>query len=111
LRQAHDESASDRIGDHDEHDRNGAALLLKGRHHGGRVSDNELWAQAHKLLCQGAHPIGIALGETLLDRDVVSCHPAELAQRFHESGQERLKLRIGSGAAVQETDAPPAPVC
>jgi len=99
LRQALDESLSDRIGDQNEYDWYGVGFGLHYRRDGRAFSNDGVGSQAHDLCGIGSQAVEVARDKTIVDMDVAAVRPAETEKALLECHDPTLCFSIAFGVA------------
>src|SRR6516165_4602644 len=106
ARQALDEAATNRIGNHCKNDRDGARLLQQCSRGGGAVRKNEIGLQRDQLLREPLHHLRVGPGPAGVDPYVAAFRPPELLERFPKCCDPGLCFRVDLGIAHQHADSP-----
>jgi hypothetical protein len=104
-RQAGDEALPDRIGDRDEHDRDGAHLQGKRRQRRRGGGDDQVRFELDQLLGERPRPGRIAAIPAIVDAQVATLGPSELPERLLERRAALAIFRIVLGERHQRADA------
>ena len=98
TRQALNETAADRIGDHHEYDGDGARRAEERCHDRRGAGENDVRPQLHQLLGQPLHPGGFAGSPAIDDVDIAARQPSGLREsplECHRAGR-RFRIRFGA---------------
>src|SRR5260221_92082 len=71
-----DETATDRIGNNDEYDRDGAGRQLHCGCRGRGVSQDHVWRLGCQLFCEGSRAIGVASAPEIINLNVATLCPS-----------------------------------
>jgi len=103
MRQVGDEAGADRIGNLNEHDRNGAGFFSQGE---GHVTNNYVRLQCDQRFREGLDPGGIAGRPATINSKVAALDPSQFLQRLMERVHHRLRFRIALGKIRQHANPP-----
>jgi hypothetical protein len=98
--------SADRIGNLNEHDRNGAGFFSQGDDRWGHVTNNYVRLQCDQRFREGLDPGGIAGRPATINSKVAALHPSQFLQRLMERVHHRLRFRIALGKIRQHANPP-----
>jgi hypothetical protein len=98
--------SADRIGNLNEHDRNGAGFFSQGDDGWGHVTNNYVRLQCDQRFREGLDPGGIAGRPATINSKVAALHPSQFLQRLMERVHHRLRFRIALGKIRQHANPP-----
>jgi hypothetical protein len=99
-------TGSDRIDNHDEHDRDGPRRVLQCRKAGRAVHHDHVRREAYELPDQGSRADWLAYAPTVVDQKVAALSPAQLLQAAPEGGNAGLPLWVVLRVNNNHADAP-----
>src|SRR5262249_24587814 len=93
ARQTRNEAGAHRIPRRREDDWNGCGRLLCRQYRWGPRRDDDIDLEPDELRCDLGKALGAPLSPAILDRDVATLDPTDLAQPLHESGNPWARNR------------------
>ena len=88
------ETAADRISDDYRHNWDCSSRSNKFGDYGRTVANDDIGSQSDEFFRKASHSVGIACTETIVDVDIVSDDPAQLAKAFLECVDSGVCLLI-----------------
>jgi hypothetical protein len=105
VRQIRDQTATERIADAREHDRNGLGRVHRLESTSRVECNDEVHGHAHELGGEVGEALIVALGITPLDDKITSLHVVKLSQALEESSMRAGLHRGRPGPAAERADA------